>query len=168
MKRSYVYTLYLYYVLVGRFLRRYQTVHSASSRASTWSILGTLTVILSLHSSFVAPSLLRFTTWRRLLRNLYRFAFQILCQLFETEKSLSPFLRDFRGKYQGYAWSTVGSDAAPRENLSTTLLPRRKRDEETRNSISWRGMQFDRATDCSVQSKSWRQQLSSTASVKFW
>lgn len=128
MKRSYVYTLYLYYVLVGRFLRRYQTVHSASSRASTWSILGTLTVILSLHSSFVAPSLLRFTTWRRLLRNLYRFAFQILCQLFETEKSLSPFLRDFRGKYQGYAWSTVGSDAAPRENLSTTLLlPAKKR-----------------------------------------
>lgn len=96
IKRSYIY-FYLYYVLVARFLRRYQTVHSTSSRASTWSILGTLTVILSLHresSSFVAPSLLRFTTWRRLLRNLYRFAFQILCQLFETEKSLSPPLHE--------------------------------------------------------------------------
>lgn len=133
-------TFYLYYVLVARFLRRYQTVHSASSRASTWSILGTLTVILSLHresSTFVAPSLLRFTTWRRLLRNLYRFAFQILCQLFEKQRNpYLPSSETFVEKYQGYAWSTVRSDAAPRENLSTTAVSTTvKKRRETREKF---------------------------------
>lgn len=169
IKRSYIY-FYLYYVLVRPISSTLsdcaQYFESCFKHPRNFNCyLVTSPRILEFCCSFVAS----FHDLATLIEKSLPICFSNTLPTFRNREILiSSPPRDFRGKYQGYAWSTVRSDAAPRENLSTTLFPPVKKRRETRNSISWRGMQFDRATDCSVQSKSWRQQLSSTASVKFW